>query len=486
MKRLLIATITAALTIGAVPASAATVDGFNYADAGLIYLGEACAGVYQNPTRDVDALYDTDSRTGTHSTGRDVADAANFFGVETFVGTPSTLQTISFATYHFGTPDVNTTADGYFRVRYDGDGGGFGNGFWVGYLPLDKSSTGWITWSNYATTPLEWFTSGGTSLPGVTGSIATVASSEGNNGGAYVGFGFGCDGRDYLMDDFRVRTSTRNSVYDFEGPRTASYISSNPTHHSDELKRGITKFRMTNGQSHWLLGDAYGLGDEVLTAGYIDGTASLYAKEYGKSSYKKVSSKTFSSATYGSFEVSPARRTLYQIRTTPSADYSGYESSTSATLTIEVERRVKARAESTKVRKGQRIQLKGQVFPKEKRVKVFLQRKVGGKWRKIARTTTRKKGKYSVSARATSTGKWQVRIKVAKAKGNLGNVTSSLEIKVIKPRRPAVSTPGNTGTPVPEIYYPDDDGIKGRRATEIRKGSVLVGEVPSLGERHWR
>jgi hypothetical protein len=138
------------------------------------------------------------------------------------------------------------------------------------------------------------------------------------------------------------------------------------------------------------------------------------------------------------------------------------------------------------VRKGQRIQLTGQVFPKEKRVKVFLQRKVGGKWRKIARTITRKKGKYAISARATSTGKWQVRIKVAKARGNLGNKTSSLEIKVVKPVRSAVSTPGNVQSSVPQIYYPDDDGIKGRRAPEGMKGSVPIGSVPSLGDRRWR
>ncbi len=499
VKRLLTTlSVTVGLTVAALPATAATVDGFNYNDAGLRYLSESCSGVLNGPSANAAALYRSGGDSGTHATGYDVTNSANLFGAETYVSTPNTLQSISFATYHPQGPDADTNADGYFRAIYDEPG----TGFWVGYRSLDVTQTGWGTWSNYATADLTWYSVPGTlQAPGTpapddrAASIKTLPGVVGSGGGAYVGFGFGCNGRDFYADDFRVRTSTRNSVYDFEGIRSASYISSNPSHHSTHLHKGLTSLRLIEGQDHYLLAHSESLTDDVYTTrGYLTGSASLYAKSYGDSKWRRVGSEAYYPE-YGYFRIKPKRQTQYQIRTTPVAGLQRdtWESSTSKTLTVSVERRMKARADSKKVRKGQAVHVTGRVFPKDKGVKVTLQRKVGNKWKKIGKAKTKKKGKYSVSGRASSTGKWQVRVKVAKAKGNVGNVSPSIEIKVLKPRKPAPVQPVSVQNDIPDVHYPDDGGIDGRRpggptralplgsAPEASNGGVLKPSMVVVG-----
>lgn len=283
------------------------------------------------------------------------------------------------------------------------------------------------------------------------------------------------------MDNFRIQTSTQTTIYDFEGARSLAYLSTYPTHHSTTLSRSVTRVRLVHGQSHYLLGDAAGLSDTVLSTGWIPGTATLMAKKFGSSSFKTVSSLGFAADTYAQFKVRPAKRTVYQVRTRAS---STYEAAASHQLVVDVQRRVKARAADDTIRKGQRIKVTGKLFPGDRGVKVVLQRKVSGGWRAIGSNQSGKRGAYVVSARAGSVGKWTIRVLVPAAKGNLGTKSPKMVITVKKPpARPAPPPPSDPvvvySPPPPPPHEPSDD-IKAR---QLARSRMLVfgqnGETPA-------
>ena len=83
--------------------------------------------------------------------------------------------------------------------------------------------------------------------------------------------------------------------------------------------------------------------------------------------------------------------------------------------------------------------MKGKIAPGNKGVKVKLQRKTARGWDSIGTAKTKKNGKFTVSARAGSTGKWTVRVVVSAGKGNLGTATKTATVKVSRKPSPAPS-----------------------------------------------
>ena len=483
MRTLLIAVLAGSL-LGLSPSAAqaatstVTVNGFDY-PGGLAPLTESCtSGTPPQPT----ALYRKGGKRGTHAIGLSFGGATGYeSGVQAKVATPRSLTSISFATYHPLGPDADTAADGHFAAYYDPSGNNFANGYYFAYRGLDSTVTGWGTWSNLAAANLSWsyWNGASTSTGAYTGTLKQLADSKGTNGsGAWVGFEFGCNGRDYYLDDFRITTGASTKIYDFEGIRTRAYLSTPPTHHSRRAVRDVTKVTLTQGQGHWLWGDALGYGDTVVAPAWLTGTASLYAKPYGASSFKKTRSGGYSDTTWATWVVRAKKNVKYQVRTSSSNQQ---EAAVSKTLSISVKRRIKARLADNVVRRGNTVKVTGQLFPGDRGVTVTLQRKAGAKWKAMGKAKSGARGKYTVRAKATQIGKSKLRMLVGNAKGNLGNRSPAMNLTVKKPPpRPAPEpqTPAQVENPVPTTHIPSDE-IKARALIRQLMRGLLAPLAPS-------
>jgi len=94
--------------------------------------------------------------------------------------------------------------------------------------------------------------------------------------------------------------------------------------------------------------------------------------------------------------------------------------------------------------KGARLTVTGQRKPGDAGAKVLLQRHTRG-WHTIATTRTKRHGKFTVGAKASSLGTWKLRVATPKGKGNLANQTAPFTLIVKKrpapPPAPVISTP---------------------------------------------
>ncbi|TWG95009.1 hypothetical protein L615_005000000300 [Nocardioides sp. J9] len=456
MKRLLVLSAVVPLVAtflvitGAPPARAANsttvVNGFDYPSS-LTYIELGC----ETPSAsEVYALYRRGGARGTHATGFRFEAADTMAGALGRVSSPSTLHTATVRLYFPDPGDNDTVADGYFVVRYTLSGGEA----FVGYHGLTAPGPGgaWVTSKNLATVQLGWVRESDGEFLGYN----TVAGfTQGTVGTAQAGVAFGCDGRDYYIDDLRLSSAAGTSSWDFEGARSRSYISATPTHHSERLERDIIRLRLVHGQDHHLLGDSAGVPDGVVGNAYIAGTARLHARGWNKASFRRIGTASYTATTYAHFRIKPSRQTRYQVRTVPTSPT--FENSSSKILLVTVQRRVRSRVADTRIRRGQRIVVSGHVLPRDRGVGVTLQRRVNGTWRAVGRATTGRSGGYVVGVRARSVGKWVVRVKVASAKGNVGNVSRPRTVRVTPPPpkpspAPAPVTPVVDTTPIPPTH----------------------------------
>lgn len=445
-------------------ASPIVVAGFGY-PAGLVRVADACPG--GAAPDGVDLLYWKSGSDGfvaplgTHATGRGFSGSSGgMAGFEVDVAKPRSLSSFTVATLHTAPETNGAGIDGYFLAAYDPSPNDFTAAYYFASVPLNATATDWQPWPNLAAVQLNWsYWDGATTQPGVfSGTVAQLATVAGTDGsGAKLAFELGCDGRDYFMDELRVTTATGTTTHDFEGARSRTYISATPSHHSDSLKRDIVRINLVYGQGHYLLGDATGIADGVLTDDFLAGTARLYRKPYGTSSYRWAGTKTYEPATYAHFRIEPGRQTRYQIRSLATATH---EASTSRTLLVTVKRRVRVRAADTTIRRGQRIVLSGYILPRDRGVTVTFQRLSDGRWRNVATTRTGSRGRYTVGVRATTLGKKKVRVKIATAKGNVGTVSPSVTIVVKRAPAPSTTPYVPPTAPPPPDHDPDD--IKAR------------------------
>lgn len=470
VRRLLVgATAGSLLSLAPVPVAHAVeptvVNGFAYPDT-LKYVEQRCTLSGVQPG--FQPLYRQGGVLGTHATGMGFSTSDWMAGVQTWIEDPTALDSVSFATLHPEAPVNGSAADGYYRVLYDPSGGDFED-WYTGYYALNTSVTGdWGAWSNMADAALTWVEPDGTQLPN-SAVLADFAEAMGGDGsGAYISFQFGCDGRDYYMDDFSVSSASTARAYDFDGALSRTYISATATHFSEELTRDLTRLNLIHGQDHHLLGD----GTSVVGGGYsapnhvqgdfIDGVARLYQRPYGSSAYTGGTSGSYLATTYAGFHIRPARQTYYQIRSLPS---SAFEASSSKVLLVTVKRRVRARAEDTRIRRGRTMVVTGTIFPQDAGVTVRLQRLVDGRWRTLNTRTTTTGGKYRLTALARTIGRKRLRVHVVAARGNLANVSPSVVITVVRNPAPVVSaTTVINPIPVEPVYEPGDGKVHTHRA----------------------
>lgn len=477
------------------PADAATiaattdvVDGFDYnADPDLDYYGESCAGGM--PTMQPEGVSRMGGATGTHATGRGGAGMAeNMYGAIGFVPDPENLTEFSFATLHESGPYNDNVTDGYLvaQVLFSP------NDYYYAYFARDVELSTWGWWNNQQTISFTWNRYlNGTITPSVaTGTIQQRATSMGVSSYAWLGFMFGCDGREYYMDDFTLGTSTGGTTWDFEGAPSTTFLSTYASHehsvHNEHLRHDLHTITLRTGQKHYMAGDGYGFadGDGVTPEGWFKGNAALYLKRYRQNSFRQGAVNEFTTTEHAWFWVKPTKTTQYQMRAPGS---SAYDSSASQVLTIKVKRGIRARVADRTLIRGQKIVVSGEIKPKDKGIKTTLQRKVGTSWRKLAATRTGRGGKFTLRAKTASTGRWKVRVIVAAGKGNVSNKSNVKTITVKPP--PPKPEPEPKPDPIVIITAPADnddvdqpgDDLKpgnGRRPVGILLPTTSVLQVP--------
>ena len=456
MRRILVTAAAALAVLGIVPApptAAATqtvvVDGYAF-PSGLRYVAGACSG---NGTATPYAAYRRGSVLGDHAIGLAFGGkTGGMGGVAAWVPDPGSLQDASLATYHPSPLPGGSGVDGHVVIQFDAIGNGF-QSFWLEGRYDVSNLSGWHPGDDVADIPTDWYWSDDATLGASGETLAEVADSWGaGSGGAWLNFEFGCRGRDFYFDDLHLATTAGATTYDFEGVPTQSFISAAPTHHSDDLQRGITRLDLVHGQDHYLLADAKTPGDGVWSPGYVPGTATLWARPWGAPDFSPVASGGFGSDTYAQFHVRPDRQTEYQVRT---GGDDTFEASTSATLLVTVARQVRARTPATQLRQGQPIRVRGRIAPGDAGVRVKLQRKVGKHWRTVDRARTRAHGRFALRVTAGSTGRWTVRVSVAAAKGNGASATPGTRIRVLpRPKPQPQPVPAPVYVPVPVTHVP--------------------------------
>ncbi|GAA3543850.1 hypothetical protein GCM10022263_33710 [Nocardioides daeguensis] len=484
MKRMLLAVALGAVLplAGAVHVPAAALDRTVVVDgyalpAGLAYVTAACPGGQE---RSPYATYRQGSVLGDHAIGLAFGGATGGMGgIAAWVPEPAGLLDAGLATYHPSALPGGSGRDGQVVVQFDALGDGFQSAWLEGRYDVSDLA-GWHSGDDVADIATSWYWSDDASQWSAGDTLAEVAAPWGPDaGGAWLNFELGCRGRDFFFDDLRVRTTAGTTTYDFEGVRTQAFISAAPTHHSTALQRGVTRLDLVSGQDHYLLADADTPGDGVWTPGYVSGTATLWARPWGAAGFAPVSSGGFRSDTYAHFHIRPDRQTEYQVRTT--ADDT-FEAASSATLLVTVARQVKARTPATRLRQGQPIRVKGHIAPAERGIRVTLQRKVGSRWRPVDRARTGRGGRFALAVRASSTGRWKIRVAVAAAHGNLASVTATTRVTVLpRPEPKPKPVPVPVVVPIPVTHVPAD-GEKGTVAPPSHHGSGRAARSGSADE----
>lgn len=432
----LLALAPVAATRAAVGPEVVTIHGFEDHD-DIFYEAFVCPGQAESPY-----YYDyrLGGARGHQATGFQFDDTGVMAGLTAEVKDPTTLSSVTWSTLH-PDPPVNANPDGYALAQYYPDGDDGALGYWFASSALFSGGSGWQPSVDLADIEFAWEfvyhqtgqTDPDASYDGTVSDLALAYGSDGN--GAYVGFAYGCTGRTYYMDNLRVTSAGSDRIYDFEGARSGAYISATLEHRTDApVIRDVTRINLIHGQDHYLLGDGYGFSDGVVPSGWTAGTAQLHRRLYGSPSFTYAGARPYTETTYGQFHITPQRLTLYQLRTPPGAVFAG---SVSKTLVVTVKRRISATLARDRVRRGRQIVVSGRIAPGDRDVTVTLQRRVDGRWYNLSSSRTTTGGYYQLSTLARTAGKKVLRVSVVTAKGNLGNVSPSLVVTVLRYRPPA-------------------------------------------------
>ena len=278
----------------------------------------------------------------------------------------------------------------------------------------------------------------------------------------------GCNGQPFYLDGLAVRHNVNQVSYDFEkAPAPAPVVchvghvmpgcpAVDPGHlmaHMEWSTDGTTvqsgsSVTIRYGQSIWMLGHSHVHFADGSNAWY-SGVGKLYQTP-AKGVRTLALSGAFNPTQYAALRVSPKTNTIYQFEVDA---HEVHPATASAPVTVWVQSKVKAKVVDKRLIEGQKLAVKGRILPAAKRVRVTLQRKVGGKWTSVSASRTRRGGWFDIATTARQPGKWTVRVKVATTGSNVGTTTKGAKVVVEKYVPPVKNQPPPTPTvdPTPEV-----------------------------------
>ncbi len=430
MRKTLVGALSAAaLLLSSAPATAASttrVDGSHFGASGVRIASQGCLDGTDATTPKLHiAKGPRKPPLGSRSVGWTPTGSGHGVGPTVHVDSPSTLAQAQIWVF-----SRESQASGQVLVNYSAPGD---TGIWRGRSGLGAdSSTGWhavtVTSATY-----QWrhFTSDGVAdQDAANASVADFVNSHGGDGGgAWVGFAYGCDGNAFFVDGLSVETSDGTKTYDFEGYGTRTYLTT-----GGERRTSVT---ITYGQK---VGFTAHLRSKVGNDPR-PGVLRIDAKPSSAKKWSKYATRKLGKGGNERVLIHPTRGTAYR------ASYAGstaWERSTSHALMVRVRSKLNASIVDRTVTKGHPFVTTGRVLP-GRSAKVRLQHFVHKKWTTVKSATSRKDGRFRISAPAKPVGTSYWRIEVAPGRGNLGAHTRGMKLTVKAPP----SSGGGGGTPPP-------------------------------------
>ncbi len=148
-------------------------------------------------------------------------------------------------------------------------------------------------------------------------------------------------------------------------------------------------------------------------------TLTLLAKPYGSSTFTAVGTANYTNSgteTPAELVVHPKKQTTYEWQFAGDNSTAG---SVSPEFTVTVATKVTGKLADTTVSKGQTLSLYGKTLPRKRGSTIYLERKKGGHWVKIAHVRVTKRGRYTLRAIASAVGVWKVRAFLPAGGGNI-------------------------------------------------------------------
>jgi hypothetical protein len=475
-KTLLAATTTAVLAVGLLaPPTALAADathvvvGHPITAPGLRLIGDTCDGS-PAPPPNVTFLERQGGTLGASALGWSVNQTASEAGpAVTIQGDPTTISTAEVDVF----APTGTSGDAYAWFPTGT------NSYYVGWRSFDVPAGQWIPydlvdvgywWSYYENGSFVFESQ-------TTWTIQDWAAGEGATV-AEMGVLLGCGGEQFYVDRMVVANAANSATYDFEAkptppppppvcyPGHVTPECPGPVDHrhhmahlewstnGKDVKTG-NSVSIRYGQSLWMLGHAH-LHSDVSGDSWYSGVGALTSQLSAGSSVK-TELGAFGPSQYAAVKESPERTTIY-LFTARAQD--GFPAVTSKEVTVYVQAKVRAKVLDRHLVEGQKLAVEGQITPGTRRVKVTLQRKVGGRWTSLTASRTRAGGKFNLTTQARSPGRWKLRVKVNTTSSNVGTVTRSATVKVdryVPPKaKPKQKPPPAPVDNTPEVTAPVD------------------------------
>jgi hypothetical protein len=267
-----------------------------------------------------------------------------------------------------------------------------------GWSTVDASDVTY-TWQSLSST-------GVTSAAG-TGTLASfVGTHTGTAPEASLALLFGCNGQSFNFDHFQYGYITNITTVDFE-----SYTST---------------VAITGSKSKIVAGAAVTLDGAPSIVQYSPFTGSetvtLLAKPFGASTFTPVGTadSTYDSTTKSDLPaelvVHPKKNTSYEWQVPDDNQTVG---STSPVFTVKVATKITGKLADSTLSKGQTLSLRGKTFPHKVGRIIYLEKKKGRRWVKIAHVRVHKRGVYTLRTVVSSVGVWKVRAFLPAGGGNI-------------------------------------------------------------------
>lgn len=416
------------------------VDGNHFAASGLRLVSQGCADPATRPStppRFKPGSGPGRPPLGVRSAGWNVRTTEFAVGPEAKLASPSHADVVRMSLFSKAS-HISGVAVATYYAPADG-------GVWRGTAGVTSDSVaGWHTVSA-ASASFTWrhYTNGTYDQTAPTSTFVDFVNAHGgDNGTGYLGFAYGCDGSDFLVDKLQVGSSTGYRTYDFEGFATKTLF--------ENAKKTPKKIIIVAGKR-------VGLTAELRKKFDGQGLAGRLKIQNRKLSQQKWS--TYATPKVGGtgdydFKVRPFVSSAYRLSY---AGTTSYEAS-SRLLKILVRPYVTASFDHATVTKGHTFTLRGRILP-ARHAAIKLQHYVDGSWRTVRKGSSGNDGRYAMSAVTRKVGRSYWRIFVKAGGGNISGKSPWNKLKTVAPPPPPndpTPPPPTTTTSTPPPPPPDD------------------------------
>lgn len=412
--------------VGISPAQAASrVDGDHFARSGISIITQACTD--QADTTVVrPKIIRTDPGRGDRSLRWTMPGPGDLAGPLAHVAAPDALEQVSTKLRW-----IAGGVTGGVVVHFHPAAGGV----WKGYQELPQDTVwGWHTvTADLTSMTFVWrhFTDGVEDDSAPASTLRNLVNDRGGNAdGAEVGFAFGCEGKDFVLDALKVTAPSGSDTYDYEGYASTAVLKAAGSRKVTVVAGGTVRLNAVL--------------KRAVAGTPIRAKAQLQRKVRGKK-WSTVQRLKLDAEGRASTSVVPLSASSYRIR------YAGrglVDGDVSPAVRVTVRANVRAHLARKVITSGQSLAVSGQFWP-GRSAKLRLQRYSNYKWTTVKTLRSAKNGTFRVAVRSTRVGASYWRVVAPPGAGNQAGHSPAM--KLTTKRRPGAghSQPPTDPTPPP-------------------------------------